>query len=85
MTDITAIGVPRVQRRRMRERVALAPLPDPVPNAGPVLIGDCATPCRGETMLLAILRRMVSDDPDRDAGPVSRSPRLDGSDPPGRG
>ena len=56
MTDATATWLPdRTDRQEA--------MPAPVPFAAPVLIGDCATPLAGETVLSLLWRRMERNDP----------------------
>lgn len=38
------------------------PLPKPVPFSAPVLIGDCATPLAGETVLSLLWKRLDRDE-----------------------
>ena len=54
MTDATATWVPQVAARQET-------LPAPVPFSAPVLIGDCATPLAGETVLSLLWRRLGDD------------------------
>jgi len=61
MADLTATDIPAVPRRQ-RPAAEPLPWPDPIPDRGPVFISDCVIPWRGETLLLAILRRMVERD-----------------------
>ncbi len=41
-------------------------LPAPVPFDAPVLIGDCATPLSGETVLSLLFRRLSNEKGDRE-------------------
>ncbi|NBD30936.1 MAG: hypothetical protein GVY31_12975 [Alphaproteobacteria bacterium] len=57
MTDASFTEVPYVAR----EKPARLPLPPPVLFDTPLLIGDCATPFQGSTILHAMLREDAED------------------------
>ena len=52
-TDIRAVEKPA--------RTADVPLPKPQPFTTPVLIGDCASPLAGETVLSLLWKRLDRD------------------------
>ena len=59
MTDAASFtALPRIPRTRE----ASLELPAPQPFGLPVLIGDCATPLAGETVLSLIHKRIADDD-----------------------
>lgn len=62
MTDVSILGVPRVVRQKKAQSV---PLPKPEPFGLPVLIGDCATPLVGETVLSLLMKRLARNDLDK--------------------
>lgn len=62
MTDAsypTGLALTRFAKSaRAKPREASLPLPAPQPFSAPVLIGDCATPLAGETLLSLLWRRL---------------------------
>lgn len=48
----------KAKRHEAKQREASLPLPAPQPFSAPVLIGDCATPLAGETLLSLLWRRL---------------------------
>lgn len=62
MTAKAISGLPRVSRAPRAPGVAL---PKPEPFGLPVLIGDCASPLAGETVLSLLMKRLARDDLDK--------------------
>lgn len=55
---------------KTRSAVNDVPLPKPQAFSTPVLIGDCASPLAGETVLSLLWKRLdrIGQDPDQDVG-----------------
>lgn len=54
-----------IPQRKAQSRVNDLPLPKPQPFTAPVLIGDCASPLAGETVLSLLWKRLERDSDDQ--------------------
>ena len=59
MTDATYFG--RAFKPQQQAHSAELELPAPQPFAAPVFIHDCVIPCRGETLLSLLMKRMMQE------------------------